>query len=72
MENIERIYRETKSKVRIGKNYAESFWTEKGVRQGCPLSPQLFILFIADIEEYLRKKQEGNKIVYALAYALRR
>ena len=47
--------------------------TEKGVRQGCPLSRLLFILFIADIEEYLRRRQErgitiGNKRVYALAY----
>ena len=38
------------------------------------MSPLLFILFIADIEEYLRKRQEegviiGNKRVYALAYA---
>ena len=70
MGNIGRIYRETKSKVKIGKNYTESFWTEKGVRQGCLLSPLLFILLIADIEKYLRKRQEGgitigNKIVYA-------
>ena len=74
MDNIERMYRETKSKVKIGKNYTQSFWTEKGVRQGFPLSPMLFILFIENIEEYLRKRQEGgikigNKRVYALAYA---
>ena len=73
MDNIERIYREMKSKVKIGKNYTESLWTED-VKQGCVLSPLLFILFIADIEEYLRKTQEGgitigNKRVYALAYA---
>ena len=56
MYKIERIYRETKSKVKIGKNCTELFWTEKGVIQGCLLSPLLLILFIADIEEYLRKR----------------
>ena len=50
------------------------FWTEKWVRQGCPLSALFFVLFIANIEKYLRKRQEGgitigNKRVYALAYA---
>ena len=70
MDDIERIYRETKSMVKIGKNYTEPFSTEKGVRQGCLL---LFILFIADIEENPRKRQEGgitiaNKRVHALEY----
>ena len=73
MNNIVKICRETKSKLKIGNKYTESFWTEKGIRQSCPLSPLFLILFIADIE-YLREKQEGamtigNKRVYALAYA---
>ena len=73
-DNAKRIYRETRSKVKIGKNYTELFWTEKGVRQGCPLSPLLFTLFLAGIEEYLKRRQEGGitiKInrVHTLAYA---
>jgi len=74
VQNIERIYKETKNKVKVGNEYTESFWTEKGVRQGCPLSPLLFIIFIADIEEYIKRRQEGgitigNRRIYSLAYA---
>ena len=57
MDNIKRIYRESKSKVKMGKNYTESFWRKKGVRQDCPLKPLQFILFIADIKIYPRKRQ---------------
>jgi len=39
-----------------------------------PTKPMLFILFIADIEKFMRKRQErgttiGNKRIFILAYA---
>jgi len=40
-KRIAKIYEETRCRVRIGENYEKRFWTEKGVRQGCPLSPML-------------------------------
>lgn len=45
-----------------------------GVKQGSPLSPGLFNLLIADLEEYMRKERWGGvKLkdgrVYMLAYA---
>lgn len=45
-ERIADIYKETKNTIRIGKRESEVFWTEKGVRQGCPLSPTLFNIYI--------------------------
>ena len=39
----------SKASVKIDDQYSESFNIMKGVRQGCPLSPILFNLFINDI-----------------------
>jgi hypothetical protein len=71
---IEEVYRETRSRVRVGEIMGESFWTARGVRQGCPMSPHLFNLMIADVEEVLSRGgwggiKLGNEKVYCLAYA---
>lgn len=50
-KRVKEIYKETKSRVRIGSEEGEDFWTEKGVRQGCPLSVDLFNILIADLEK---------------------
>lgn len=73
-ERVKEIYRETISKVKVGGETGESFWTSKGLRQGCPLSPILFNLLIADVEEDLRKGnwggvRIGGRRVCTLAYA---
>ena len=68
------ICRETKSKVRIEGRESRSFWTTKRLRQECPLSPLLFVAFIADVEEYLKARQEegvvvGREKICTLTYA---
>lgn len=47
----EQVVRETRSRVRIGKEMGESFWMARGVRQDCLLSLILFNMLLADIEE---------------------
>ncbi|XP_011066378.1 PREDICTED: uncharacterized protein LOC105153318 [Acromyrmex echinatior] len=54
---------------------SKEFWNfvEKGVRQGCSLSPTLFNIYLADIEEELKKGRGGVKIgndrVWSIEYA---
>ena len=73
-ERIMEAYAETKCCVRVGESVSESFWTERGVRQGCPLSPLVFNVCMADLEERLREEgwggvKMGGEKVYELAYA---
>ncbi len=55
---IRAIYKETTNRVKMEEGVTGQFQSKKGVRQGCPLSLLLFNLFIADLEDYLKEKQE--------------
>jgi len=41
IRRCEDILRETKSRIRTGEKVSEAFW--RGVRQGCPLSPGIYL-----------------------------
>jgi len=74
IERVREILRETKSRVKVGEEWGESFWAARGLRQGCPLSPTLFSILIADLEEEMEKVKwggvkVGGRKVYSLAYA---
>jgi len=47
---IMETYRETKNRVKVGRGKSEEFWTKSGVRQGCPISPTLFNIYLMDLE----------------------
>jgi hypothetical protein len=52
-EIVHRLYEEVKVKIRTLAGIYESFRSDIGVKQGCPLSPTLFGLYIDKLEEWL-------------------
>lgn len=71
---IRSIYTETWNDIITGKGISGKFKTGKGVRQGCPLSPVLFGMYLDDIDEYWEKNNTGGTVIgrtkiYALKYA---
>lgn len=72
IERVKEVLSETRSMVRVGGMTERSFWTARGVRQGCLLSSVLFNIVIADLEEEMgRIKWGGIRIgerkIYMLA-----
>lgn len=70
IKKCEEALRETVNRVKEG----EKFWTVREVRQRCPLSPCLFTLMLADVDEKLEKGEWGGirlkkRKIYTLAYA---
>lgn len=70
VKKYEGALRETVNRVKKD----EKFWTVREVRQRCPLSPCLFTLMLADVDEKLEKGKWGGirlkkRKIYTLAYA---
>lgn len=73
IRKIRSLYEETRIMIRTKEETTSSFRTEKGMRQGCELN--LFNLYIADVDKYLKKKGMGGGVklekdrIWSLAYA---
>lgn len=72
---IKQLYKEIKSRVKVGGSLSEEFIVNKGLRQGCCISPTLFKIYIDKaIKEWKKKcKVLGVKMedesLYSLLFA---
>ena len=57
---VKDIYKKTKCAVKVKDSTTNFFNYTKGVRQGCPLSPILFNMYIDDIFETVNKNNESD------------
>ena len=56
------MYKDTRAKYRSGSLATEWVKNDRGVRQGCILSPTLFILYTEEMAARLRRMNAGVKI----------
>ena len=57
---MQSLYENRWARVRVGERESPQFQVRKGVRQGCPLSPWLFNVFIDKIVSEARKRFQGS------------
>lgn len=71
---IKEIYKNTENEIITEEGISEKFKTKRGVRQGCPLSPTLFNIYIEDLEDQWAKNKTGGTVIgktkiYCLKFA---
>ncbi|XP_044745272.1 uncharacterized protein LOC123307119 [Coccinella septempunctata] len=72
---VKDLYTGTKSRIKVGKYVTDEFLVNKGLRQGCCLSPTLFKLYVAAALKQWKKKvrgmgiELGNMTLYTLQFA---
>ena len=60
LELIKDVYKKTKCAIKINNSRTDFFEYTKGVRQGCPLSPSLFNIFLNDLFEILDRRNDSD------------
>ena len=71
---VHRLYEEVKFKIKTLDGISKSFRSDIGVKQGCPLFPNIFGLYIEKLEEWLNLEGwdgilMGEYVIRLLLYA---
>lgn len=72
---LKEIYREGKAMIKVNDNYTKEILLQRGVKQGCPLSPMLFVLSMEPLAEKIRSSSKirgytvGKEVIKLNLYA---
>ena len=73
LKTIQAMYTNVRYTIKVNELFTDYFKVDQGVKQGCPLSPTLFNIFINDLVLDLRKAGVGLSLetdnVCSLLYA---
>jgi hypothetical protein len=72
IRTIKKLYENSFSEIKIGKQHSSGFYITKGLRQVCSLSPTLFKIYIQNALENWQKKcaKMGLKIQDRTTYSM--
>lgn len=65
VKTIEALYNKPTAKIRINGTLSNSFQLQRGCRQGCPMSPLLFAVFIEPLSQWIRQNKDIQGIKMA-------
>ena len=63
IQKLKGLHEENKVRIRMDSKVTREFWVTKGLRQGCVLSPILFCLYIAGLEEAFKNRNVGGIVI---------
>lgn len=72
---VQQLYKNCQIKIKIGRNVSKGFFPNKGLKQGCCLSPTLFKIFLEKALSKWKQKCKGmgiplnENILYTLSFA---